>query len=64
MIDSDLLTRLEKADKKLCDKYYSHVGLTYSQTGTEIELTTDDLLDEVADAWLQHCLQDAIRKRG
>ena len=63
MIPADLLDQLREKDPELCDEIYSEIGITYDRSGDELSVIFDDLNDAATTAWIQHCLQEAIRER-
>ncbi len=77
MIPADLLDKLREKDPELWGKIARGIPLkpcgkfmTYDHSETvahqyqDVYIPFGELLPEVAFAWLQHCLQEAIRARG
>lgn len=69
MIPADLLARLQKADPGLWEKIAETALSEYEYHDEEFNawisnaITYTDLFGPAQEAWLQHCLQDAIRAR-
>ena len=69
MISTDLLTRLQKADnvtwERVCQTAVGEYE-SFDEDGFEVKYTVsyEELFDDAKEAWLQHCLQEAIRARG
>ena len=70
MIPADLLARLQKADPGLWEKIAETALSEYEYHDEEFNawisnaITYTDLFGPAQEAWLQHCLQEAIRARG
>ena len=68
MISTDLLTRLQKADnvtwERVCQTAVGEYE-SFDEDGFEVKYTVsyEELFDDAKEAWLQHCLQGAIRAR-
>lgn len=70
MIPADLLARLQEADPGLWEKIAETALSEYEYHDEDFNawifnaITYTNLFGPAQDAWLQHCLQDAIRARG
>ena len=70
MIPADLLARLQEADPGLWEKIAETALSEYEYHDEEFNawisntITYTDLFGPAQEAWLQHCLQEAIRARG
>lgn len=63
-MNQELLDRLQEADHATWETYENHIAaIYYDAEGDECSLYAYDLVDCVHEAWLQHCLQAAIRAR-
>lgn len=69
MISTDLLARLQKADnvtlERVCQTAVGEYE-SFDGDGFEVKYTVsyEELFDDAKEAWLQHCIQAAIRARG
>ena len=69
MIPADLLARLQEADnvtwERVCQTAVGEYE-SFDEDGFEVKYTVsyEELFDDAKEAWLQHCLQEAIRTRG
>lgn len=67
MIPADLLSRLQEADPEIFSKFrYTEIAtyIEYDDFGnTENYIYQEDLIEPAQEAWLQACLQTAIRAR-
>ena len=70
MIPADLLDKLREKDPDLWEKIAETALSEYEYHDEEFNawisntITYTDLFGPAQDAWLQHCLQEAIRARG
>ena len=68
MIPADLLDQLREKDPELWSEYQytelAEVKCADTECGYVRSIEQNDLIDEAQDAWLQHCLMQAIRARG
>lgn len=63
MIPADLLDKLREKDPELWERMRRMPIYVHRDEQLTIDLTKSDNT-ELVDAWLQHCLQEAIRARG
>jgi hypothetical protein len=63
MIPADLLDQLRKKDPGLWERMRRMPIYVHRDSSLTVDLTKSDNTELVA-AWLQHCLQEAIRARG
>jgi len=63
MIPADLLNQLRERDPELCGRMRRMPVYVHQDEQLTIDLTKSDNTELVA-AWLQHCLQNAVRARG
>jgi hypothetical protein len=70
MIPADLLDKLREKDPDLWEKIAETALSEYEYHDEEFNewisnaITYTDLFEPAQEAWLQHCLQEAIRARG
>ena len=62
MIPADLLDRLREKDPGLWERMRRMPIYVHRDSSLTVDLTKSDNT-ELVDAWLQHCLQEAIRAR-
>ena len=63
MIPADLLDQLREKDPELWERMRRMPIYVHRDSSLTVDLTKSDNT-ELVDAWLQHCLQEAIRARG
>ena len=63
MIPADLLDQLREKDPELWERMRRMPIYVHRDSSVTVDLTKSDNT-ELVDAWLQHCLQEAIRARG
>ena len=63
MIPADLLDQLREKDPELWERMRRMPIYVHRDSSLTVDLTKSDNTELVA-AWLQHCLQEAIRARG
>ena len=63
MIPADLLSALREKDPGLWERMRRMPIYVHRDSSLTVDLTKSDNT-ELVDAWLQHCLQEAIRARG
>lgn len=63
MIPADLLDKLREKDPELWERMRRMPIYVHRDSSLTVDLTKSDNT-ELVDAWLQHCLQEAIRARG
>ena len=63
MIPADLLDQLREKDLELWERMRRMPIYVHRDSSLTVDLTKSDNT-ELVDAWLQHCLQEAIRARG
>ena len=62
MIPADLLDQLREKDPELWERMRRMPIYVHRDSSLTVDLTKSDNT-ELVDAWLQHCLQEAIRAR-